>query len=223
MAQGKLPYDFLPGAGVGGLKDEATRGNLNELQRQINALDKRVGAGGRSGSTTVATASITGTVKTDATEINPVVVLKSTFDANKGITDATTAEVTAARQRPAVGVFGANLYASLAAGISGIWTAIATAYAWTLTTGTGLTGGGNIRNNLTLSLANTAIVPGTYGSATKSVVLTANAQGQITAASEITISGSGSGGSAYEPLVCRTSTGPEIVFADNDILLVKGS
>lgn len=62
----------------------------------------------------------------------------------------------------------------------------------TVTAGTGLFGGGNLSANRTLSIANTGVAVGTYGSATKSVSLTINAQGQITAVSENTISGGGS-------------------------------
>jgi phage-related tail fiber protein len=49
--------------------------------------------------------------------------------------------------------------------------------------GTGLTGGGDISANRTLALANTAVTPGTYGSATNHAVVTVDAQGRLTAAS----------------------------------------
>lgn len=58
----------------------------------------------------------------------------------------------------------------------------------TLTAGTGLTGGGDLSANRTFAIANTAVVAGTYGSATKIPVITFNAQGQATNASEQTLS-----------------------------------
>ena len=53
-------------------------------------------------------------------------------------------------------------------------------------TGTGLTGG-PITSSGTISLANTAVTAGTYGSATQVGIFTVNAQGQLTAASNTTV------------------------------------
>jgi len=62
-------------------------------------------------------------------------------------------------------------------------------------TGTGLTGG-PITTTGTVSLANTTVTAGTYGNATSVSQVIVNAQGQITGASNVTISGASPGGSA---------------------------
>jgi hypothetical protein len=54
----------------------------------------------------------------------------------------------------------------------------------TISAGTGLTGGGDLSANRTLTLANTAVTAGSYGSATKLARVTVDAQGRITAAQE---------------------------------------
>lgn len=56
-----------------------------------------------------------------------------------------------------------------------------------ITAGTGLSGGGNITANRTLNIANTAVTTGTYGSSTQVPSYTVNAQGQLTAASNVNI------------------------------------
>nr|MBA3705487.1 hypothetical protein [Bacteroidota bacterium] len=58
-------------------------------------------------------------------------------------------------------------------------------------TGTGLTGG-PFANSGTISLANTIVIPGTYGSATKIPRFTVDAQGRLTFADSIPISTTGS-------------------------------
>ena len=56
-----------------------------------------------------------------------------------------------------------------------------------INTGTGLTGG-PITTTGTISLANTAVIPGTYGSSSATPTFTVNAQGQITSATNTNIS-----------------------------------
>lgn len=60
--------------------------------------------------------------------------------------------------------------------------------------GTGLDGGGSLDADITLDLADTAVTPGTYGDATHSPQITVDAQGRITEASNVLITGGGSGG-----------------------------
>lgn len=58
----------------------------------------------------------------------------------------------------------------------------------TLTAGTGLTGGGDLTANRSFAITNTGVTAATYGSSTKIPVITFNAQGQATSASEQTLS-----------------------------------
>jgi len=57
----------------------------------------------------------------------------------------------------------------------------------TITAGTGLTGGGDLSANRTISLANTAVAAGSYGSASAVGTFTVDAQGRLTAASNTNI------------------------------------
>lgn len=57
----------------------------------------------------------------------------------------------------------------------------------TISAGTGLTGGGTLAANRSLTLANTAATPGSFGSATESAIFTVDAQGRITSSSEAAI------------------------------------
>ena len=53
--------------------------------------------------------------------------------------------------------------------------------------GTGLSGGGALTGNVTLNLANTAVIAGTYGNASAVSQITIDAQGRITSAGNVTI------------------------------------
>lgn len=53
--------------------------------------------------------------------------------------------------------------------------------------GTGLAGGGALTANVTLDLANTAVAPGTYGSASQVSQVTIDAQGRVTSAANVSI------------------------------------
>lgn len=64
----------------------------------------------------------------------------------------------------------------------------------TVSTSTGLSGGGALSGDLTLSLANTAVSPGSYGDGTHVTAVTVDQQGRLTNATSIAISLSGLGG-----------------------------
>ena len=68
-------------------------------------------------------------------------------------------------------------------------------YVSNVATGTGLTGG-PITSTGTISLANTTVTAGSYGSATAVPTFIVNAQGQLTNAANVTITGTAPGGAA---------------------------
>ena len=111
-------------------------------------------------------------------------------------TGAITIPVGNLAQRP-VGALGQIRYDTDLASFEGYtssgWGAIIAGVAVTLiNTGTGLTGGPIISAG-TISLANTTVTPGAYGSTTQVGQFTVNNQGQLSFAGNVTISASGIG------------------------------
>ena len=77
--------------------------------------------------------------------------------------------------------------------------------------GTGLSGGGALTGNVTINLANTAVAAGNYGSAGNVASFTVDAQGRLTAASNVAIVAS---------TVNLTNTSATATFATDSLPLV---
>jgi hypothetical protein len=84
-----------------------------------------------------------------------------------------------------------------------------------ITAGTGLTGGGNLASNVTISLANTNVSAGVYGSNTQVAQITVDAQGRITAASNISITGGGSGNGTVITNILTITAGSNASWINN--------
>jgi len=80
---------------------------------------------------------------------------------------------------------GSNVSASTTIPVSSVSGAVPNTT--TVTAGTGLAGGGALSSNITLNIANTTVTSGTYGGGSNAVSITVNAQGQLTAASNVAI------------------------------------
>ena len=124
--------------------------------------------------TTTGTISIANTTVTAATYGNASEVAQVTVNAQGQLTGASNVGITIA-------------VANVTGGVANTINVLA---------GTGLSGGGPLSANVTLSLANTTVSAGNYGSSTEVGTFTVGADGRLSAASNVTISGTSPGGNA---------------------------
>jgi trimeric autotransporter adhesin len=124
--------------------------------------------------TTTGTISIANTTVTAATYGNASQVAQVTVNAQGQLTGASNVGITIA-------------VANVTGGVANTINVLA---------GTGLSGGGPLSANVTLSLANTTVSAGNYGSSTEVGTFTVGADGRLSAASNVTISGTSPGGIA---------------------------
>jgi trimeric autotransporter adhesin len=124
--------------------------------------------------TTTGTISIANTTVTAATYGNASEVAQVTVNAQGQLTGASNVGITIA-------------VANVTGGVANTVNVLA---------GTGLAGGGPLSANVTLSLANTTVSAGNYGSSTQVGTFTVDSTGRLSSASNVTISGTSPGGSA---------------------------
>ena len=124
--------------------------------------------------TSTGTISIANTTVTAATYGNASQVAQVTVNAQGQLTGASNVGITIA-------------VANVTGGVANTVNVLA---------GTGLSGGGPLSANVTLSLANTTVSAGNYGSATQVGTFTVGSDGRLSAASNVTISGTSPGGGA---------------------------
>jgi len=87
--------------------------------------------------------------------------------------------------------------------------------------GTGLSGGGNLASNVTVSLANTAVTAGNYGSTTQVAAITIDAQGRVTAAANVAVSGGGGGTGNVVSNVVTITVGDNISWTNSTSVVLS--
>lgn len=177
-------------AGIGGTQLDATGVTPGVYGNATNIPVFTVDTNGRlSTATTIPAAvpSVTGTVNQIAISAGPTVAIDNNpvLPGSGGV--VVPAGTTGQRGTSTLGNFRYNSTTGLFEGYNGAWTAFASGSGVTsVATGTGLTGG-PITSTGTISIDVTGVSAATYGSATATPVIAVNAQGQITSATNTTV------------------------------------
>tara|TARA_R110002126_G_scaffold144916_1_gene290949 strand:+ start:211 stop:2277 length:2067 start_codon:yes stop_codon:yes gene_type:complete len=203
------------GSGISGDPTIALSGQvLNFANASFNGLVVLSTAGGITSATITGTANQIGVANGTGVSGNPTISLAD--NAVLPGLESVTLPIGATGSRPVSAVNGMLRYNTTTAVFegyaNGAWGAITTGSGVTsVGTGTGLTGG-PITTTGTISIANTTVVAGTYGSSTNVGQFTVNAQGQLTFAGDVAISAASIGavttilGTANEITATGTST-----------------
>jgi hypothetical protein len=203
------------GSGVSGDPTIALSGQvLNFANASFNGLVALSTGGAITSATITGTASQISVANGTGVSGNPTISLAD--NAVLPGLESVTVPIGATGSRPSSAVNGMLRYNTTTAVFEGyannVWGAITTGSGVTsVGTGTGLTGG-PITTTGTISIANTTVVAGTYGSSTNVGQFTVNAQGQLTFAGNVAISAASIGavttilGTANEITATGTST-----------------
>jgi len=203
------------GSGISGDPTIALSGQvLNFANASFNGLVVLSTGGAITSATITGTASQISVANGTGVSGNPTISLADN-PVLPGL-ESVTVPIGATGSRPSSAVNGMLRYNTTLAVFegyaNGVWGAITTGSGVTsVGTGTGLTGG-PITTTGTISIANTTVVAGTYGSSTNVGQFTVNAQGQLTFAGDVAISAASIGavttilGTANEITATGTST-----------------
>lgn len=176
------------GSGVSGDPTIALSGQtLNFANASFNGLVVLSTAGAVTSATITGTASQIDVANGTGVGGNPTIGLATdpVIPGTGGV--VVPAGTTGQRGTSTLGNFRYNSTTGLFEGYNGAWTAFASGSGVTsIATGTGLTGG-PITSTGTISIANTTVVAGTYGSSSAVPVFVVNAQGQITSVTNTSI------------------------------------
>ena len=203
------------GNGIAGDPTIALTGQvLNLANASINGFVVLTSAGAITSTTLTGTASQIGITNTNGVG-NPVFSIAS--DPVIPGNGSMTIPVGTTGQQPVASAVGMIRYDTTQGGFFGYsgsgWNQFSLSGGVTqVNTGTGLTGG-PITGVGTISIANTAVTAGSYGSSTQVGTFTVNAQGQLTAAANVTITPSGIGAVASVSGTANeiTATGTSVV------------